>query len=169
MKIAHQNQIPVGTRALILSKYYYGVLSKNLEKTGIERYYSILYFLNDHNGCSQQYICNNLAIDKTAMVKVMDYLTKSGLVERKINPLDRREHFIKLTKKGLKHTEIVVKSFNDLDNEIFVGLNRQERATFEIISDKIIEKLKVLPGNDLFFHYKQTNKKNQRAGQVKKK
>ena len=44
-KIAFKPDIPVGTRALILSKYYYGVLSKSLENLEIERYYSVLYFL----------------------------------------------------------------------------------------------------------------------------
>ena len=102
--------IPVGTKALILSKLYYGVLSKNLESLDIERYYSVLHYLHYHNGASQQSICNKLAIDKTAMVKVIDYLIKADYVERKVNPADRREHFVTLSKKGIKQTELVVKA-----------------------------------------------------------
>src|SRR3954471_3485545 len=106
----HQGvDIPVGTKALILSKLYYGVISKSLENLDVERYFSVLYFLNTHNGCSQQFICNNLAIDKTAMVKVMDYLIKADYVTRQVNPKDRREHFVTLTKKGIKQTEEIVK------------------------------------------------------------
>lgn len=93
--------IPVGTQTLILSKHYYGVLSKNLEHTGVERYYSILYYILHNDGCCcQQDICDKLAIDKTAMVKVLDHLGKQGLVERTVNPSDRRQHVIRLTKKG---------------------------------------------------------------------
>src|ERR1044071_8323646 len=117
--------IPVGTKALIFSKLYYGVLSKNLENLDIERYYSILYFLHGNNGCSQQHICNNLAVDKTAMVKVMDYLIKADYVRRKVNPYDRREHFIVLTKKGMKRTEEIVRSFNAIDKEMFSNISKE--------------------------------------------
>jgi hypothetical protein len=40
-------KLSVGTKALILSKLYYSVLSKSLENLDVERYYSILFFLNE--------------------------------------------------------------------------------------------------------------------------
>jgi len=148
--------IPVGTRALILSKLYYGVLSRSLEELDIERYFSILYFLNENNGCNQQCICNNLAIDKTAMVKVIDYLIKAGYVTRKVNPEDRREHFVVLTKKGQKHTEEIVKSFNAIDEQIFSVISKSDKTTFTRVLNLLSDKLRILPGNDLFFNYKKT-------------
>ena len=151
--------IPVGTRALILSKLYYGVLSKSLEELDIERYFSILYFLNENNGCNQQCICNNLAIDKTAMVKVIDYLIKAGYVIRKVNTQDRREYFIILTKKGQKHTEEIVRCFNDIDKQIFSVISKSDKTTFTRVLNLLSEKLKILPGNDIFFNYKKTTTK----------
>lgn len=150
--------IPVGTKALILSKLYYGVLSKSLEDLDIERYFSILYFLDQNNGCSQQCICNNLAIDKTAMVKVIDYLIKADYIKREVNPEDRREHFIVLTKKGQKRTEEIVNSFNAIDNEMFSGVSKKEVDTFNKILDKVSANLKNMPRTDLFFNYKKTTK-----------
>ena len=79
------SDLPVGTAAVILSKYYYGVISKRLEGLEVDRYYSVLYFLSLHDGCSQQYICNSLATDKTAMVKIMNYLLDAGYIQRKTN------------------------------------------------------------------------------------
>ncbi len=152
-------KMPVGTKALILSKHYYGALSKSLEKLDLERYYSVLYFLSENNGCNQQCICNNLAIDKTAMVKVIDHLIKSDLVDRVINPDDRREHFITLTKKGLKQTEEVVRSFTAIDAEIFSNISKEEREIFNNVLDKLSFNLKTLPSNDLFFNYKKTARK----------
>lgn len=150
--------IPVGTKALILSKLYYGVLSKSLEDLDIERYFSILYFLDQNNGCSQQCICNNLAIDKTAMVKVIDYLIKADYIKREVNPEDRREHFIVLTKKGQKRTEEIVRSFTVLDKEMFSGVSKKEVDTFNKILDKVAANLKNMPRTDLFFNYKKTTK-----------
>jgi len=148
--------IPIGTKALILSKLYYGVLTKTLEDLDIERYFSILYFLNENNGCNQQCICNRLAIDKTAMVKVIDYLIKADYIERKVNPDDRREHFIFLTKKGQKRTDEVVKSFHAIDENIFSSISKNDKATFIHVLDCLSENLKTLPGIDIFFNYKKT-------------
>lgn len=148
--------VPVGTKALIFSKHYYGVLSKSLENIDAERYFSVLYFLNENNGCNQQCICNNLAIDKTAMVKVIDYLMKNDMVERDVNPKDRREHFIKLTKKGQKQTEEVVKAFKAIDSKIFSTVSKEEQEIFMKVLTKLSSNLKELPANDLFFNYKKT-------------
>ncbi len=156
-------KLSVGTKALILSKLYYSVLSKSLESIDIERYYSILFFLNENNGCNQQCICNNLAIDKTAMVKVIDYLIKVGFVDRNVNPEDRREHFIVLTKKGLKQTAEIVKAFNEIDKEIFSSIPKEEQAIFNKVICQLSTKLKELPANDLFFNYKQTSKKRKKV------
>ena len=158
MSVKKEHTIPIGTKALILSKYYYGVLSKSLENIDSERYFSILYFLNDNNGCNQQCICNNLAIDKTAMVKVINYLIKNDMVERDINPNDRREHFIKLTKKGLKQTEEVVKAFKAIDNKMFSNVTKEDQEVFMRVLSQLSSNLKELPANDLFFNYKKTQR-----------
>jgi DNA-binding MarR family transcriptional regulator len=142
--------------ALILSKHYYGVLSKSLEGLDIDRYYSVLFYLSAHNGCNQQDICNALAIDKTAMVKVMDYLTKAAYVQRAVNPDDRREFFITLTAKGKKQTSTITKAFDTIDEEVFRGSTKAEKALFYKMTDKLIRTLKELPSDDLFFNYKKT-------------
>ena len=166
MKINEEMNIPVGTRALIFSKLYYSVLSKNLENLDVERYYSILNFLYENNGCNQQFICNNLVIDKTAMVKVIDYLIKAGFVDRNVNPDDRREHFIVLTKKGLRQTEEIVNSFKAIDDEIFSDIKKEDKETFEEVLSHLMGHLKQLPSTDLFFNYKKTGRKKRKQVSV---
>ena len=150
------HNLPLGPLALILSKYYYGVLSKSLDKLDIDRYFSVLFYLSANNGCSQQEICNALAIDKTAMVKVMEYLIKAGYVQRTVNPDDRREFFITLTSKGRKQTITIVKAFDSIDEEVFRGSTKAEKAMFYRMTERLIGALKELPSNDLFFNYKKT-------------
>lgn len=149
-------KLPVGTQAFILSKMYYGALTKSLENMDIERYFSVLYFLHNNKNCCQQVVCDNLKIDKTAMVKVMDYLSKAGFVERKTNPKDRREHFITLSKKGEKQTKEIVKSFNKLDESSFNGISPAERKAFEKVMLKVCDNLKELPADHLTFNYKKS-------------
>ncbi len=155
----NESKLSIGTKALILSKLYYSVLSKSVENLDIERYYSILHFLHENKGCNQQFICNNLSIDKTAMVKVMDYLIEMGYVQKELNPTDRREYLIVLTKKGLKQTEQIVKAFEDIDAELFSKISKQEREVFNKVICVMSARLKELPAHDLFFNYNKTAKK----------
>jgi len=161
--------IPVGTRASIMSKLYYGVLNKSLECLGIERYFSIIFFLNKNNGCTQQFICNHLAVDKTAMVKVIDSLILSGHITKKVNPNDRREHFVFLTKKGFIDGARISESFGSLDREIFSDISKHDLNNFNSILARLSFKLKSMPSNDLFFNYKKTNPslKNKRTKFIK--
>jgi DNA-binding MarR family transcriptional regulator len=80
-------------------------------------------------------------------------------VDRNVNPDDRREHFIVLTKKGLKQTAEIVKAFEDIDKEIFSSISKEEQMIFNKVICQLSSKLKELPANDLFFNYKQTARK----------
>lgn len=166
MQSTEKMNVPVGTKALIMSKRYYGVLSKCLEDLDVERYYSVLYFLAENDGCTQQHICNNLAIDKTAMVKVIDYLIKAGYIDRNVNPADRREHFIVLTKKGTKHTEEIVEAFKSIDDKIFADISKTEKDIFIKVLCRLTSSLEILPSNDLFFNYKKTARKKKKKSNV---
>ncbi len=159
MKTGSSTDLPIGTQALILSKLYYGALSKSLGNLEIERYYSVLFFLHHHQNVCQQVVCDHLKIDKTAMVKVLDYLSKAGYIERKTNPNDRREHFICLSKKGEKQTEKIVKSFNSIDEKAFEAISESDRKTFIKVMNVVSQNLNGLPSNDLFFNYKKTKAK----------
>jgi DNA-binding MarR family transcriptional regulator len=153
------HNIPTGTQTLILSKLYYGVLTKNMEALGIDRYFSIMVFISDNKQCCQQDICNSLMIDKTAMVKVLDYLAKQGCVERKVNPKDRREHSIVLSKKGEKMAKEIVKTVKHVEDKAFEGISRTDEDIFKRVLNEVTTNLKGMPFNDLFFNYKSTGKR----------
>ena len=155
-------KLPIGTKALILSKMYYGVLNKKLENLDIDKYFALLYFLKFNNGCKQQFLCNNLAIDKTAMVKIIDYLIKSGIVDRNVNPQDRREHFIVLTKKGVRYAEEAEQAFNSLDEKMFNGVNKEEKQIFESVLNKMMLNVVELPAIDFIFNVKKTARKKKK-------
>jgi MarR family transcriptional regulator, transcriptional regulator for hemolysin len=152
------NQLPVGTQTLIFSKLYYGVLTKSLEHLEAERYFSILVYLQACKKCCQQKICNDLMIDKTAMVKVLDYLRKLGYIQKQTNPEDRREHFISLSKKGELAAKDIQKSVKMIEKKILSGLSCDELNTFSSVLNRVTDNMKAMPFNDLFFNYKRTRK-----------
>jgi DNA-binding MarR family transcriptional regulator len=150
-------EIPIGTKALIFSKLYYGILSKNLEKLDTERYFSILYYIQNNNGCCcQQDICDTLHIDKTAMVKVLDSLNEAGLIERKVNPKDRRQHYISLSKKGEKQTKQITRTFEAIEKQMFSNISARDKQIFKDVLNRLTGNLIEVPKNDLFFNYKKT-------------
>lgn len=148
--------IPIGTKTLILSKLYYGVLSKNLEQIDTDRYFAILYYVYKNNDCCQQEICDSLYIDKTAMVKILDSLAKSGLVERKKNPKDRRQHYVSLSKKGEKQAKQIEKSFEKIDKQIFKNIAEKDKQVFNETLKQLMLNLSEIPKNTLLFNYKKT-------------
>jgi MarR family transcriptional regulator for hemolysin len=158
MAAKEQTALPIGTQSFILSKLYYGALSKSLENISVERYYAVLLFIYNNKDCNQQIICNSLKIDKTAMVKVLDYLTKEGCIERKVNPGDRRHHFISLSKTGQKQTKEIIKSFNYIDKKAYLNISENDKKIFNKVIKAVSDNLAQLPANDLFFNYKKTKK-----------
>jgi DNA-binding MarR family transcriptional regulator len=163
MRFPEYSDLPIGTTAVIMSKYYYGVVSKRLEGLEIDRYYSVLYFLSLHDGCSQQQICNSLATDKTAMVKIMNYLLDVGYIQRKTNPDDRREQFVSLTRKGKERAKKVVKVFEDLDKQMLADISKREKESFIKTMAKLTDKLQSMPGTEVFFLMNKTEKLKKKA------
>lgn len=152
-------EIPTGTKTLIFSKLYYGVLTKNLAKLDIDRYFAVILFLNANEKSCQQTICNNLMMDKAAMVKVLDYLTKAGYIHRITNPNDRREHFIELTEKGIKKSKEIIKSVNEIEQKAFSGVSKKDAVIFNKVLHSLSNNIKELPSTNLFFNYKNTKNK----------
>lgn len=150
--------IPVGTRALIFSKLCYGVLSKSLEQSGRDRYFAIVYYIYQSKACSQQKICDDMVIDKTAMVKVLKSLSKAGVIEKRVNPNDRREYFISLSPKGEEQALEIQKTLNLLEEKMFSDISKSDRQVFNRVLEQVTENIKDMPAHSLFFHYKKTQK-----------
>ncbi len=90
------------------------------------------------------------------MVKILDTLTKAGLIERRVNPKDRRQHYISLSNKGQKQTKEITKSFAIIDKQMFSNVSDKDKASFNSTLDIITKNLEEVPKNNLFFNYKKT-------------
>ncbi|MBS1652202.1 MAG: winged helix-turn-helix transcriptional regulator [Bacteroidetes bacterium] len=152
-------ELPFGTNLLVMSKLYYGVISLHLEKLDIDRYYSVLFFIyNSPKKCSQQAIADELRIDKTAMVKVIDYLSEKELVKRETDKIDRRKHFIILTKKGKKYATDIASVFQNLDKSIFKNINMKQKKDLSDVLNTVKKNLMKQPSNAVVFKYKKFTK-----------
>jgi DNA-binding MarR family transcriptional regulator len=68
----------------------------------VPRQFLVLNIISEHEGESQQAVSESIGVAKSRMVGVIDELEEKELVERRVNPYDRRQHALFLTKKGRK-------------------------------------------------------------------
>jgi DNA-binding MarR family transcriptional regulator len=122
--------MPLGKLCTMITRPYFGVLSRRMEPLGIEKNFSVLILLEEQKHCTQQYISDTLQIDKVSMVKIIDGFSKQGFVNRVQNPRDRREYFIELTPKGLKILPQIHKAIGELNDIAFKGFKPGERKLF---------------------------------------
>lgn len=152
--------LPFGRSLAILAKSYFGALSKRLEHLDIERYYSILIFIDKcETPCTQQEICDQLKIDKVSMVRIIDYLVKNDFVRKQQNSKDRREYFIQATKKTIGLMPELYAAIEEVNRAALSGIPpEQQKILYEQIC-QIQRNLETLPSEKVFINYKKANKK----------
>jgi DNA-binding MarR family transcriptional regulator len=154
------SQMPLGRHLAILTKMYYGALSKRLEHLEIEKHYSLLVLVEGSDlKCTQKYISEKLKIDKTSMVSVIDYLAAKGFIKRISNPDDRREYWIELTPKAQELMPEIHREINLMNKIAMKGLNRNETEEFNKALDIISGNLNSLPSDRVIINYKKVKKK----------
>ncbi len=127
----------------ILTKRYFGVLIKKLEGLDIERHFFILLTIHESKTrCTQQYLADTMLVDKVAMVKNIDYLSKKGYVVREENPNNRRETHILLTPKAKKAIGLIYIGIEKTNKDATAGLTRKQieelLKTLEIINVNLL-------------------------------
>ncbi len=115
---------------------YWGQQVSNLDLTGVQA--MVLIFIGDDDKKTSGHLGERVHLTSATLTGIIDRLEKSGLVERKPSPTDRRATLICLTRKG---SEIVVKL-----NKLFPEANREFLKEIgpdeEIIFRRTLEKLR---------------------------
>jgi len=154
------SSLPLGRSLAIVAKCYFGALSKRLEHLEIERYYSILILIeNAEAGCTQQYLCSVLKMDKVSMVRVMEYLVNKDFVQKSPNPNDKRENFVKLTSKALAVLPEIHTCIDEVNEAAMRGLNLDQQYELHKNICLIQKNLEVLPSQKIYISYKKASRK----------
>ncbi len=83
-----------------------------------------------------------IEIDNAASSRLADKLEKEQLVERYINPEDRRQVNIAITQKGLDTARIVKKVVQTANARIKEGFTDKEIKTYQRVNKAIFEKFR---------------------------
>lgn len=145
-----------------LTKQYIGYVHKRMENTPVTRHYFPLYLIGKYSGeISQQQLANKLLMDKVVLVRVLDALTEEGLIERKVNPNDRRQHLLHVTESGQKWIPEIEKTLSETDALFYGFIPENERASFKLNLERILSATKYLKVEDIELFYNRTNNINE--------
>lgn len=152
--------MPLGRHLAILTKMYYGALSKRLEHLEVEKHYSVLVFIESNKDrCTQQFLSDTLKIDKTSMVSVVDYLEKKKFIKRIVNPIDRRAYLLELTSKAIKVMPEIHQQIKAMNKIALNGLNKEEATAFSRALCKISSNLSEQPSAPIVINYTKLKRK----------
>jgi DNA-binding MarR family transcriptional regulator len=101
--------------------------------------FGIMNILKASEGINQMTLGSQMGLDKATIVKLIDGLEKQDFVVRVASASDRREKFLKLTTKGLKHLEKMIPRMKALEADFLTPLSAEEKAVIVKAIPKLMQ------------------------------
>ncbi|MCF8481656.1 MAG: MarR family winged helix-turn-helix transcriptional regulator [Rhodospirillum sp.] len=89
-----------------------------------------LAVLNGHDPLSAKEIVARSSMDKVNVSRAISALQKKGILERHIDPTDRRRVLLRLTRKGRRILMELLPEVKRVEDRMLDGLSPEERETF---------------------------------------
>lgn len=123
-----------GAASRKIQNYYNGVL----KQYGITLGQSfILFALLQREGLNISSLADKLMLDNSALTGLVDRMEKEGLVQRRVDPEDRRVYLIYLTEKGRQIASVVYPIASEFNRRLVDALNRDQQEAFKIILENV--------------------------------
>lgn len=139
----------IGLYFHLLDKTYQKLLSYDLDFTGLERYFFVLWAIHKSSEpINQQNIADLLKVDKASVVRIIDDLEKKGYVRRNLNVEDKRVYFLDLDRKGNRFIKDILETINNLNEEMLIGFSPKEKEQFLQLLHRAYQNLSQQPESD---------------------
>ena len=122
---------PLGRKLSLISRDFLSLLHSKLKQTDLDRnYYALILIEKADGNITQQELASLLDTDKVSIVRIIDYLTEKGYVNRVANETDRRKYSLTLTAKAKQEIPTILQTITETQNQAFDGLNDSQIAEF---------------------------------------
>ncbi len=101
--------------------------------------FGVLMALAQLGEAHQQRLVAIIGVDPRNAVGIMDGLSERGLLERSIDPNDRRRHVLRLTSAGASVVAELRHAGTAIEDEMFQGLDRSERDALHALLLKLFD------------------------------
>lgn len=126
---------PVGRKMDKIGKMFQAKLQGNLKQLDIDRSFYPLILIEKGNGITQQELASQLLCDKVQVVRIIDYLSSNGYVERIQNQTDKRKYELAITEKARLVLPDIKKAMNDTTLVALNGLSvKQTEQLYNMLS-----------------------------------
>ena len=98
----------------------------------------LIAHLSQHCDVSVREVFVRVAMDKAKVSRAAARLELIGLVEKKVNPIDKRLVSLKLTQKGRELFEQIAPLALAYETEVLASLSSEERETFRQLLGKLL-------------------------------
>jgi DNA-binding MarR family transcriptional regulator len=92
------------------------------------RQFQILGLLHDHGGLAQRELMQEMDVDPSILVTLLNPLEGDGLVTRERDPSDRRRHLVTLTPAGERHLASASRAQKETEDALFASLADDQRG-----------------------------------------
>jgi DNA-binding MarR family transcriptional regulator len=97
----------------------------------------VLTLLAEHETMSQQALLEELGVDPSVLVGILNDLEDEGLVTRRRDRADRRRHIVEISARGRKLVARLDKSFEAVEAELLSALDAEEVSTLTRLLSRI--------------------------------
>ena len=122
---------PVGRILSRTGTLFLQYLNEKLDYLDIERsFYALILIDLGQTNLTQQELACQLEIDKVSVVRIIDYLTGKGYVQRVRSSVDRRKYCLTLTRKAKENLPDIQKAIQEANDTAFQGLTEFQKSEF---------------------------------------
>ena len=146
---------PISRQLISVTKKYLSVFSQQTRGLDIDRFQYVLVIIDDNGELlSQQALAEDLQVDKSYVVTIVNYLEGNGYVKREKNPDDKREQLIKLTEKGRLVVPKIREVTEQLNQRALENLTVEQTETFIQVLNQIDANLVDIKPFNILINYK---------------
>ena len=117
-----------------------GIMAEVLAPEGLKpTEYAALTMLDSAPGLDQQSLATRLGLDKVSVGTMIDRLEHAGLVERRLDPANRRSWQLHLTPSGLRLRRRLGPAALAAQDRILAPLDAEERPVFINMLTRLVE------------------------------
>src|SRR3954454_9737603 len=112
------------------------------------RQFQILGLLHDHGGLAQRELMQELNVDPSILVTLLNPLEADGLVSRERDRADRRRHLVALTRAGERHLASASRAQEETEDSLFASLDADQRQQLRALLVELRDGLAADPETD---------------------
>jgi DNA-binding MarR family transcriptional regulator len=101
------------------------------------RHGAVLLRLAQTGSAGQQALIEELSIDPSTLVAILNDLESDGALERRRDPADRRRHIVEITDSGTRGVCAVEKAIAEVEADAFADLDEAETAQLRALLAKV--------------------------------